>query len=46
MDQNQPIHFRAEFTIGEGKIHEYKRWIQEMGRMVEANEPDTISYQF
>jgi quinol monooxygenase YgiN len=40
------IHFRAEFTIEEGKIEEYKKLIQEMSRVVEANEPDTIDYQF
>jgi quinol monooxygenase YgiN len=45
MEQNQ-IHFRAEFTIEQRKIEEYKKLIQEMSRMVEANEPDTINYQF
>jgi quinol monooxygenase YgiN len=46
MEHNQIIHFRAEFTIEQGKIEEYKKLIQEMSRMVEANEPDTINYQF
>ncbi|MBV9668734.1 MAG: antibiotic biosynthesis monooxygenase [Nitrososphaeraceae archaeon] len=45
MDQNQ-IHFGVEFTIDQGKIEEYKKLIQEMSRTVEANEPDTINYQF
>jgi quinol monooxygenase YgiN len=45
MEQNQ-IHFRAEFSIDQGKIEEYKKQIQEMSRMIEANEPDTINYQF
>ena len=45
MEHNQIIHFRAEFTIEQGKIEEYKKLIQEMSRMVEANEPDTINYQ-
>jgi quinol monooxygenase YgiN len=45
MEHNQ-IDFRAEFTIEEGKIEEYKKLVQEMSRMVEANEPDTINYQF
>jgi len=45
MEHNQIIHFRAEFTIEQGKIEEYKKQIQEMSRMVEANEPDTINYQ-
>jgi hypothetical protein len=45
MEHNQ-IHFRAEFTIEEGKIEEYKKLVQDMSRMVEANEPDTIDYQF
>ena len=46
MEQNQTIHFRAEFAIEQGKIEEYKKLIQEMSRMIEANEPDTINYQF
>ena len=45
MDQNQ-IHFRAEFIIEQGKTEEYKKLVQEMTRMVEANEPDTMVYQF
>lgn len=45
MEHNQ-IHFRAEFTIEEGKIEEYKKLVKEMSRVVEANEPDTIDYQF
>ena len=45
MEYNQ-IHFRAEFTIEEEKIEEYKKLVQEMSRVVEANEPDTINYQF
>jgi quinol monooxygenase YgiN len=45
LDHNQ-IHFRAEFTIEEGKIEEYKKLVQEMSKVVEANEPDTIDYQF
>jgi quinol monooxygenase YgiN len=45
MEHNQ-IHFKAEFIIIEGKKEEYKKRIQEMSRMVEANEPDTITYEF
>jgi len=45
LEHNQ-IHFRAEFTIEEGKIEEYKKLVQDMSRVVEANEPDTINYQF
>jgi quinol monooxygenase YgiN len=45
LEHNQ-IHFRAEFIIEEGKVEEYKKLIQEMSSMVEANEPDTIIYQF
>ena len=45
MQQNQ-VHFRAEITIQEGKIEEFKKLVQVMSRMVEANEPDTIHYQF
>lgn len=37
---------RAEFTIEEGKIEEYKKLIQEMSRVVEDSEPDTINYKF
>jgi hypothetical protein len=45
MDQNQ-IHFRAEFTIEEGKIEEYKKLVRNLSGVVKANEPDTINYQF
>src|SRR5919109_1108727 len=45
MKHNQ-IHFGAEFTIEEGKTEEYKKLVQDMSRVVEANEPDTINYQF
>ena len=45
MKYNQ-IQFRAEFTVQEGKIEEYKKLVQEMSRVVEANEPDTLGYQF
>jgi hypothetical protein len=44
--QHNQIEFRAEFTIEQGKIEEYKELIREISRMVEANEPDTINYQF
>ena len=44
--EHDQIHFRAEFAIEEGKIEEYKKLVQDMSRMVEANEPDTINYQF
>ena len=45
MTQDQ-IELRAEFTIYEGKIEEYKKLVQDMSRLVKANEPDTIGYQF
>jgi quinol monooxygenase YgiN len=45
MEHNQ-IHFRAELTIEEGKIEEFKKRVQDMSRVVEANEPDTIHYKF
>jgi len=45
MNNNQ-IHVRAEFTIEKGKIEEFKKLIQDMSRIVENNEPDTINYQF
>jgi quinol monooxygenase YgiN len=40
------IHFRAEVTIEEGKREEYKKLVRDMSRTVEANEPDTLHYQF
>ena len=46
MKKNNQIHVRAEFTIEKGKIEEFKKLIQDMSRMVENNEPDTINYQF
>jgi quinol monooxygenase YgiN len=42
----RPIHFRAEFIISEGKTKKYKKLIKEMSKLVEANEPNTIGYQF
>ena len=42
MEHNQ-IHFRAEFTIEEGKIEEFKKLVQDMSRVVER---DTINYEF
>jgi quinol monooxygenase YgiN len=45
MKHNQ-IQFRAEITIQEGKIEEFKKLVRDMSRVVEANEPDTIGYQF
>jgi quinol monooxygenase YgiN len=44
--EHDQIHFRAEFAIEEGKIEEYKKLVQDMSRMVEANEPNTINYEF
>ena len=45
MKHNQ-IQFRAEITIQEEKIEEFKKLVRDMSRVVEANEPDTIGYQF
>ena len=44
--KRHPIHFKAEFVISEGKIKEFKKIIKEMSNLVQANEPDTINYQF
>ena len=44
--EHDQIHIRAEFTIEEGKKEEFKRLVKDMSRTVEANEPDTINYQF
>lgn len=45
MDHNH-IHFRAQFTIDEGKTEEFKGLIKEMSKTVQETEPDTITYQF
>jgi quinol monooxygenase YgiN len=37
---------RAEFDIKKGKIQEFKKLIQDMSKMVENDEPDTLNYQF
>jgi quinol monooxygenase YgiN len=44
--KNNRIHIGAQFIVKEGKIDEFKKLIKDMGRMVEANEPDTIGYEF
>jgi quinol monooxygenase YgiN len=44
--QHTHIDFKVEFTIKKEKIEEYKKLIQSMSRAVEANEPDTITYEF
>lgn len=44
--KNTHIEFRVEFTIKEGKLEEYKKLIHDMCRAVEANEPDTLTYEF
>jgi quinol monooxygenase YgiN len=43
---NNEICYRVEFTIEGSKIEEYKKLVQDMVRLVEANEPDTINYEF
>ena len=45
MDYRQ-ITMRAEVTIEEGKIEEYKQLAQEMSKVVEDNQPDTLIFQF
>jgi hypothetical protein len=45
MDYGQ-ITIRAEVTIEEGKIEEYKKLIQQMSGVVAVNEPNTINYKF
>ncbi len=44
--KHDQIQFRAEFAINEGKLDEFKKLVQDMSSVVEANEPDTIDYQF
>jgi quinol monooxygenase YgiN len=46
MSASNSIHFRALVTILKGKREEYKKLVQDMSRMVEANEPGTLHYQF
>ena len=46
MSHNNKIHIRAEVTIEEGKKEEYKKLIQDIIGVVEANESGTINYQF
>jgi len=43
---HKEIRFRVEFTIEGSKIDEYKKLVQDMVRLVEDNEPDTINYEF
>jgi quinol monooxygenase YgiN len=43
---NNEIRYRVEFTIDGSKIEEYKKLGQDMVRLVEANEPRTINYEF
>jgi quinol monooxygenase YgiN len=40
------VHFRAEFIIKDGKLKEYKKLVRNMSKVVEANEPGTLSYRF
>lgn len=40
------IHTTLSVTIKEGKIEEFKRLIEEMGKAVENNEPGARRYQF
>jgi quinol monooxygenase YgiN len=40
------IRFKVELAIEGSKIEEYKKLVQDMVRVVEANEPDTINYEF
>lgn len=44
--ENNQVHFRAEFTIADEKIEQYKKLIQDMSGAVESSEPDTIEYKF
>jgi len=45
MAQNQ-IRFRLELTIESSKIAECKKLVQDMVKVVEANEPDAINYEY
>ena len=43
---NNEIRYRVEFIIERSKIEEYKKLVQDIVKQVEANEPDTINYEF
>ena len=43
---NNEIRYRVEFIIEGSKIEEYKKLVQDIVKQVEANEPDTINYEF
>jgi quinol monooxygenase YgiN len=43
---SEKIHFRDQFTIEKDNVEEFKKRIKEMSEYVEANEPDTLEYQF
>jgi hypothetical protein len=45
MAQNE-IRFRLELTIESSKIAECKKLVQDMVKVVEANEPDAINYEY
>jgi quinol monooxygenase YgiN len=40
------IHLRAEFVIKDGALKEYKSLVRNMSKLVETNEPGTLSYRF
>jgi len=42
----QDIHTTLHVTIKEGKIEEFKRLVEDMGKAVENNEPGAKRYQF
>jgi hypothetical protein len=41
--ENNRLEFRVEFVVEDGKIEECKKLILEMCKMVEVNEPDTLT---
>jgi hypothetical protein len=41
-----PVPFKEESITSKGKIKEYKKQLEEMSELDEANEPDTIDLQF
>ena len=45
MVQNE-IRFSLELTIEGSKIAECKELVQDMVKVVQANEPDTINYEY
>lgn len=45
MIMSKNIHIRAEFTIENDNVEQYKKLIEEMSNMVQISEPNTLVYE-